>query len=225
MANQSQRQAVLFDLDGTLIDTAPDFAQSINAIRQRYALPPMSLTEIGFHVSGGAAAMIQCAFPDDCPLSQDEKIQELLILCEQNVATQAKPYPGIKNLLNLLEAHDIAYGVVTNRNRRFTTPLLTKLDIQPTNNCVICPEDVTTPKPDPEGIHLALKTLGVSTSNCLYAGDHHRDMEAANNAGVFSLACGFGYITEEDPIDTWQANQIADTVDALTDAIKEYFNV
>lgn len=226
MATQKQTPAaVLFDLDGTLIDTAPDFAESINAIREQYSLAPMSLTEIGFHVSGGAAAMIRCAFPDSCNLSKDEKIQQLLALCEQNVATKAKPYEGILALLDWLSENQIAYGVVTNRNQRFTTPLLTKFGISPSNNCVICPEDVADPKPDPEGILLALNKLGAPVDNCIYAGDHHRDMEAANNANVFSLACGYGYVTLEDPIETWQAKKIVDTVDDLKNFIKEFFNV
>ncbi len=217
--------AVLFDLDGTLIDTAPDFVKTINGIRHEHNLAPLAMSEIRKHISNGAQAMIQCAFPDNHPTNRIAQIDRLLRECDKNLGTKAQLFTGIRELITSLHEHHIAWAIITNRNHRFTEPLLEKLALKPTNNLFVCPEHVEQPKPDPEGILLAIKTLGVPAENCLYAGDHLRDIQAANRANITSVACAFGYISDDDDIDAWQASEIVPTVSALTSLIHKRFNI
>ena len=217
------RGAVLFDLDGTLIDTAPDFAQSINALRTENGLAPLSIEKIRHFVSGGAAAMIEVAFETVQDIAKSDQISQLLRLCDQNLGTKAQVFEGIPDLLSKLESQNLAWVIITNRNHRFTEPLLKKLALLPSDNIFICPEDVSEAKPNPEGILLAMEKLGLDKEKCIYVGDHARDIEAANRADIYSIACGYGYLLDDEDIAAWGASKIIKTVSDLDAAIFDYF--
>ena len=217
--------AALFDLDGTLVDTAYDFAESINDIRQLNGLEAMSIDEIRLHVSDGAKAMVKCAFPDHHKTDQSEQIEQLLIKCEENLGAHAQVFDGIHGMIKSLEENNIAWVIITNRNHRFTAPLLEKLQLYPSQGIFICPEQVKQPKPDPEGILQAINALAISPDRCFYAGDHLRDIQAAKNAGIKSIACEYGYIGQHEDISTWQADYNVTNVKALDILLKKLFQI
>lgn len=207
---------VLFDLDGTLIDTAPDFIRCLNELRHSYGLPALPALHIRRSVSNGARAMIKVGFglePDHPDYL--EKHTAFLDLYEVGVAVETTLFEGMDSLLKSLEAQSIPWGIVTNKPARFAIPLVEALGLA--NRCavVICPDHVTHRKPHPEALFLACKEVGVEPAAGIYVGDHERDIEAGRNAGMKTIAVRYGYIEQPETVDLWQADLIADTVGDL----------
>ncbi len=210
-------QAVLFDLDGTLVDTAPDFIRVLNRLRIHYDRPPLPHDIIRAAVSAGARAMVQTGFPEHAPDSEEflRLRQEFLDLYAQGLTAESRLFEGMDPLLTSLEHQGIPWGVVTNKPRVYTEPLLAGLALDQRCRVVVCPDDVRRTKPDPEPMLLACHQLGVAPSGSVYIGDHLRDIEAGRNAGMPTIAAGWGYIVAgEDPAD-WRADQLAMTVPEL----------
>lgn len=217
----SRPSTVLFDLDGTLIDTAPDFIRCLNLLRQQRGLPALPAEQIRRSVSNGARAMIDVGFglgPDD----QDylEHHSAFLDLYEDGVAEETTLFPGMEELLVWLEGEGIPWGIVTNKPARFTTPLLTALALDDRCAVVVCPDHVSQRKPHPESILLACRQLNVVPDHGIYVGDHRRDIEAGRNAGMTTIAVRYGYIEQPEEVDLWQADQVAATVDELAKLIQ-----
>lgn len=213
--------AVLFDLDGTLIDTAPDFVRCLNAVRERYNLPHLPEPEIREAVSDGARAMIQVGFglsPDD----EDyfDRHSEFLDLYESEVAVETRLFPKMDAVLAWLEEKRIPWGIVTNKPRRFSVPLLHALDLSDRCDTLICPDDVTERKPHPESLLLATELLNVEPKNCIYIGDHVRDIEAGRRAGMTTIAARYGYVRHPGSIKDWQADYIVDSAGHLLDLLQ-----
>ena len=217
-------KAILFDLDGTLIDTAPDFVTILNQLCDEYQLPPVPTAAVHKTVSSGARALVKLAFDIEETDSRFSEIHaRLLNLYLQQVAqTQASPYPGILDLLKALEDSHIKWGIVTNKPEKYSTALLEKLHLRQRCATLICPDQVTLPKPDPEALILACEQLGCSTQQCIYIGDHPRDIEAGLNARMFTIAAGYGYLPQTPPIDQWQADFIVQTPDQITQWLKSH---
>jgi phosphoglycolate phosphatase len=208
--------ALLFDLDGTLIDTAPDFVRCLNTIRKRYGLAHLPEPEIRESVSDGARAMIRIGFglsPDD----EDyfERHSEFLDLYESEVAVDTCLFPAMESVLHWLEARRIPWGIVTNKPRRFAVPLLKALDLYERCDVLVCPDDVEHKKPDPEPLHLAAQVLGVDAVNCIYVGDHVRDIEAGQRARMTTIAARYGYIANPSAIEHWGADRIVESAPDL----------
>lgn len=222
----SYRGAVLFDLDGTLVDTAADFIDVINRMRAEDRLPPADHLLIRNTVSEGARGLVRRIFKlDDSDPQFEPQRQRLLDLYAGQLGNEARLFAGFEQLLPALEAQDIAWGIVTNKPWRFTEPLLQRLALSPSQAVAICPEHVTATKPAAEPLLLAASRLGLAPGQCLYAGDHRRDIEAARNAGMPGIACGFGYIHEDDDIHDWQADTIVQSVDELAAVIHHHFGL
>ena len=212
---------VLFDLDGTLIDTAPDFIRCLNLLRQQRGLPALPAEQIRRSVSNGARAMIDVGFglgPDD----QDylEHHSAFLDLYEDGVAEETTLFPGMEELLVWLEGEGIPWGIVTNKPARFTTPLLAALALADRCAAVVCPDHVSQRKPHPEAILLACRQLNVVPDHGIYVGDHRRDIEAGRTAGMTTIAVRYGYIEQPEEVDLWQADEVAATVDELAKLIQ-----
>nr|WP_148864906.1 HAD-IA family hydrolase [Marinobacter fonticola] len=208
--------ALLFDLDGTLIDTAPDFVRCLNAIRKRYELPHLPEPEIREAVSDGARAMIKVGFglsPEDDDYF--DRHSEFLDLYESEVAVDTCLFPGMSDLLTWLEEHHIAWGIVTNKPRRFSVPLLHALDLYDRCDALVCPDDVSERKPHPESLFLASHLLRVDPKACIYVGDHIRDIEAGRRAGMTTIAARYGYIKHPGTIPEWQADWVIDSARQL----------
>lgn len=218
-------QAVFFDLDGTLIDTAPDFVRIIQQMCADEGLSAPSEAAIREQVSAGARAMVQLMFAeqlgqicDDDPRLLSRR-QAFLDRYEIDVCVDSQVFEGLEVLLEKLEAYHIPWGIVTNKPRYLAENLLDKLNLSSRCGVLVCPDDVKNPKPNPEPLYLACQKIGVEPLSCIYIGDHRRDIEAGRAAGMQTAIARFGYLSAADlaSIDTWGADVIMQTPKALTD--------
>ncbi|MCA6065062.1 HAD family hydrolase [Thalassolituus marinus] len=208
--------AILFDLDGTLADTAPDFFDVVNGLREQSGLPRLSNETIREQVSNGGAALTRLTWEinDDHPQFPQRR-QQLLDQYEQVVGFSGKLFEGFDELLKRLGLLGISWGVVTNKPRLYTDLFLHRQGIN--SPVVICPEDVANRKPAPDALLKAAEHLNTEASLCWYVGDHIRDIEAAKAAGMTSIAACYGYIETHDNPDNWQADyQIHSANDLLS---------
>ncbi|WP_372965561.1 HAD-IA family hydrolase [Marinobacter sp.] len=216
MKTKAKPSAVLFDLDGTLIDTAPDFIRCLNQLRQQHNLEPLAPEHIRRSVSNGARAMVRLGF--NLEPEQDgylHKHTAFLDLYEAGIAEETTLFEGMDTLLRDLEAKKIPWGIVTNKPVRFAAPLITALGLEKRCATLICPDHVTNRKPHPEPLFLACKEINAEPGRAIYVGDHERDIEAGRKAGMYTIAVRYGYIEQPETVDLWQADTIADTVSDL----------
>lgn len=203
--------AVFFDLDGTLVDTAPDFHTVLNAMLAEAGKPVLPYEKVRAQVSNGARAVVQAGF-GGAPGEErfDAVLAEFLDRYVGHLTVGSQLFAGMNDVLDKLEALGIPWGIVTNKPERFTTPLLAGLKLADRVGPVICPDHVAERKPHPEGLLKAAAMVGVDPARCVYVGDHDRDIAAGRNAGMKTIGVLFGYIDEgEDPKD-WQADMYAE---------------
>ncbi|WP_101756863.1 HAD-IA family hydrolase [Oceanicoccus sp. KOV_DT_Chl] len=217
-------EAVLFDLDGTLIDTAPDFAVAVNQLRQRHDQPPLAYADIRATVSHGARALVTLALKlKEGDHHFEARRQELLDLYEQHLAVDTCLFPGMKELLDHLEQQKLPWGIVTNKPRRYAEPILAALKLNERCASLVCPDDVSRTKPDPEPMLLACQQIQCAPTRTLYLGDHRRDIEAGKNAAMKTLAVNYGYIEAHDPADSWQADFYVDHANEIMAVLNRHF--
>tara|TARA_B100000686_G_C16744253_1_gene948466 strand:- start:1024 stop:1686 length:663 start_codon:yes stop_codon:yes gene_type:complete len=187
-------KGVLFDLDGTLLDSAPDFIISLDNLLTKHNQPKLDPEIIRSHVSDGSLKLVSLGFnldisDDKCAVLREELLEEY----ESNLLQYGGAFDGIKEMLASLEEDNIPYGIVTNKPLRFAQPIL--MNEIAFKNCktLICPDHLDAIKPNPEGILRGCKDLGLHPTECVYVGDHAKDLEAGINAGTQVVACYFGY--------------------------------
>jgi 2-phosphoglycolate phosphatase len=200
-------KAVIFDLDGTLVDTADEFVPVVQSLRAEHGHDAMDPQRIRASVSNGARALVSLGLDinEDAPEFESRRLR-LLELYSQVVGTMASPYPGIESLLARLQAEGIVWGIATNKPRAYTEPLLARLNIQPPPGSVVCPDDITHRKPHPESLYRNCHDLNCAPHEAIYIGDHLRDIEAGRRAGMYTIAAAYGYIEENDDPQNWGAN-------------------
>ena len=200
-------KAVIFDLDGTLVDTANEFVPVVQGLRAEHGHDAMDPQRIRASVSNGARALVSLGLDinEDAPEFESKRLR-LLELYSQVVGTMASPYPGIESLLARLQAKGIVWGISTNKPRAYTEPLLARLNIQPPPGSVVCPDDITNRKPHPESLYRNCHDLHCAPHEAIYIGDHLRDIEAGRRAGMYTIAATYGYIEENDDPQGWGAN-------------------
>lgn len=214
-------RAVLFDLDGTLIDTAPEFIHIGLQLRAAAGLAPMSGDIIRQSVSGGAISMVQTALELSATDPHFETWRrQFLTLYEAELGQYSAPYPGLVELIAELHGAGVSWGVVTNKLERFAAPLMNRMPFDPPAGAVITPDHVAQPKPDPEAILLACKHLGASPKHSLFIGDHLRDIEAGKSAGCYTIAAAYGYLAAEESASLWGADAVALSSEHLADLIR-----
>lgn len=201
--------AVLFDLDGTLVDTAPDFVRVLNQLRADDNLPPLPYDMIRNQVSNGARALVKLGFD----LAEDSAgfgshLEQLLRLYEHGLAQESRLFDGLEASLLWLEQHGIPWGVVTNKPSRYTLPLLRGLKLDQRCAVTVCPDHVTHKKPHPEPLLTACDWISADPAHTIYVGDHVRDIEAGKAAGNFTIAAGWGYLEQGTDLDSWQADKV-----------------
>jgi 2-phosphoglycolate phosphatase len=203
-------KAVIFDLDGTLVDTAEEFIIVVQALRAEHGLSSMNEDLIRSVVSSGARALVRLALDMDFDHVEFESNRlRLLQLYSEVLGSAAKPYPGIEKFIAELENQGIAWGIATNKPRAYTAPLLQSLNLQPAPSCVVCPDDVNETKPHPEALFLSCEQIGCTPQQAIYVGDHRRDIEAGTRADMYTVAACYGYVEENDNPDDWGAtNQV-----------------
>lgn len=220
-------EGVFFDLDGTLLDTAPDFHAIVQDMLLEFGYPAIEYDEFRKSVSNGALAMLTSAFKLD-PHSEllTQKLHPLMLdRYEAEPARFSGFFDGIESLLEQLESHKIPWGLVTNKPERFTSPLLRQLQLDSRSHATICPDHVQNTKPDPESLLMACQKTDTLPQNCVYIGDHKRDIEAGKNAGMFTIGALYGYIdSEEDPC-TWQADAYVTEAGKIHEVIFDHFNL
>ena len=204
-------RAVLFDMDGTLLDSAPDFIAVSQAMRQARGLPAIDPQRVADVVSGGARAMVAAAF--DCPpdSAEFEVLRlEFLERYQQGCAVFTRPYDGIPELLADIEKSKLLWGVVTNKPLRFAEPIMQQLRLAERSALLICPDHVKRTKPDPEPMLLACSKLGLQPGEILFLGDDLRDIESGRAAGTRTAAVSWGYIHPDDNPGNWGADVVVD---------------
>lgn len=204
-------EAVLFDMDGTLLDTAPDFVAVIQAMRAARDLPPVPEKTVRDVVSGGARAMVSCAFEIDPASDEFESLRlEFLDRYQDACAVHSALYDGMAEVLADIEAAGLKWGVVTNKPVRFAEPIMQQLNLAQRSAILVCPDHVARSKPDPEPMVLACKQLNVSPEATLFIGDDQRDVESGRAAGSRTVAVTYGYIHPEDNPRSWGADAVID---------------
>lgn len=212
-------QAILFDLDGTLADTAPDLAAAVNLMRSARQLAPTPYTILRPVASAGARGLLGAGFnitPDhpDYAVMRDEFLRNY----ENALAVHSNLFEGIQELLDQLDHLKVRWGIVTNKAERFTLPLLPQIGLGKAA-CAICGDTTAHAKPHPEPLLEAARRLDITPSACWYVGDDLRDMQAAQAAGMTSIAAAWGYCGATEPTH-WKADAIFDTPQELLALIK-----
>ncbi|MEH6651168.1 MAG: HAD-IA family hydrolase [Motiliproteus sp.] len=214
--------AILFDLDGTLLDTAPDFFRILNQMRAEQQLIGIDYEPVRQQVSNGAAAMIRTAFNIDNNHPDFGQLQQTLLdRYQQSPVQDSALFNGMPELLDWLEQHQIHWGIVTNKPERFCNPILEALQLQQRCAILICPDHTEHRKPHPEGLLKACSKLGIQPQQCIYVGDHRRDIEAGINANMTTVAALYGYIDQQDPPKKWQADLQIQSPSELLNWLKE----
>ena len=205
-------EAVLFDLDGTLVDTAPDMARTVNQMRTRRGLEPVPTAQVRPHVSNGARGMIIAAFgiTTDHPDFQGMR-EEFLEIYAGNLCVDSRLFDGMEKLLHELEARGIAWGVVTNKFARFARPLIEGLALSTRSAVLVGGDTCPRPKPFPDPLLHAAASMGVAPMNTLYVGDDVRDVQAARAAGMPVVVAGYGYLGDGSPPALWGADAVVDS--------------
>ena len=222
-------KAVLFDLDGTLIDTAADFIRIIQDMCRDKPCDIVAADLIRTQVSEGARAMVKLVYPE---LEVEDPVflahrQRFLDLYGEDIAVDTDLFEGMYPLLQQLESQDIPWGIVTNKPRWLSESLLQALNLTERCAVLVCPEDVSNTKPDPEPMYLAAKEIQVRPEDCIYVGDHPRDIDAGRNANMYTILASYGYLPlqHKDDLTAWQADCIVKTVAELHQVINQLVGV
>jgi len=198
---------ILFDLDGTFADTAPDLAYALNRVLEAHGRQPQPLEKIRPHVSHGGRALIQFGFGLDPEDGQFEPLRrELLDIYLEQVATRTRPFPGMEELLETLEQRCIPWGIVTNKPAWLTDPLMRGLGLDQRAGCIVSGDTTAHSKPHPEPVLHACRTIDRPAEACWYVGDAERDIAAGRAAGTGTLVALFGYLGEQDRPADWGAD-------------------
>ena len=203
--------AVLFDLDGTLADTAGDLAGAVNRMRRERGLEPVTVDSVRRYASAGARGLLFAGMgvtPDDphFPALRDS----FLLHYESCLAETTQLFAGVGKLLDTLEARGLAWGIVTNKAARFTAPVVAALKLDKRAGAVVSGDTTPHPKPHPEPLLHAARTLDVPPQRCVYVGDDLRDVQAGIAAGMPTLVARWGYLGTGDPHEQWPATGGAD---------------
>lgn len=204
-------KAVLFDLDGTLIDSAPQLIGALNQLRLKYNLPPIPFLKARPFASHGAAGLLKAGFDIDKndPLF-DSRIGEFLDIYKEIFNQDVQCMDGVEALIQNLNHKKIPWGIVTNKSSKFSVPIVMAHPLLKLAQCLISGDDVNTPKPSPEGLMKAASMLSIQPSEVIYLGDDRRDIKAANDAGMISMIARYGYLEVGDDGKNWNAHHIID---------------
>jgi phosphoglycolate phosphatase len=199
-------KAVLFDLDGTLADTAPDLAYALNRVREARGLPPLPLSATRPYASHGARGLIGVGFnvqPGEP--GYDALREEFLATYADNLCRQTRLFAGLLELLDQLDARALRWGVVTNKQERFALPLLELLKVRSRAACIIGGDTTGKSKPHPEPLLAASRAIGMTPESCVYVGDDLRDVQAGQAAGMKTAVAMWGYLNGQHP-ERWNAD-------------------
>ncbi|PID33882.1 MAG: phosphoglycolate phosphatase [Thiotrichales bacterium] len=212
----SKISSVLFDLDGTLLDTAPDMTHALNLLLAEEDKAPLTTEYCRNFVSHGSVAMVTLGFGEQQdPEAFERRRLRFLSLYERNLCLDTKLFKGMDEVLHFLEENDIRWGVVTNKPAFLTNPLLEQLELSQRACSIISGDTIPKRKPDPAPLYLAANQCGSLATECIYVGDAERDIEAGNRANMQTLIASYGYIDDSQTPVTWGANGVIEYPDEI----------
>lgn len=223
--NGDEYTAVFFDLDGTLVDTAPDMVAVLQSMQHDRGVDPVSYELGRSHVSHGSVRLLQLGFPEIEIEFDDALHQEFLERYSESICIDSCIFAGINDLLEQLDDLGCPWGVVTNKPAQLTQPLLAELGLAERIACAVSGDTLSVRKPDPAPLLLACDLIGVDAETCIYVGDAERDIEAGQRAGMATIVAGYGYITTDDDPREWDADVIAMSTEELTQIVIKAVNL
>lgn len=214
-------RAVLFDLDGTLLDTAPDMAGALDVLRRENGLLPLPYGEVRASVSHGSARLVRLGFPD-AEVGRLAALQRrYLEIYAAHLAEGTRLFPGMDAVLGELAARHLAIGIVTNKPGWLTEPLLEQLGLRARFACVVSGDSLSERKPHPLPLLHAAMLAGAAPQACVYVGDAERDMQAARAAGMHSLVATYGYLADGENWRAWGGDGAIATADELLEWLEQ----
>jgi 2-phosphoglycolate phosphatase len=217
--------AVLFDLDGTLVDTAPDMVRVLQDMQASRGYDLVAYEVGRRYVSNGAIGLLRLAFPDEAIDFGDAMHYEYLERYAQMICDESRVFDGLAELLDLLDDAGRPWGVVTNKPEHLTLPLMDALGLAERSACTVSGDSLPVRKPDPGPLLHACDIAGVDAWRSIYIGDAARDIEAGLAAGMSTIAAGYGYITEDDDPREWGADILASDTQELTQIVLKAVNL
>jgi phosphoglycolate phosphatase len=211
MPNNAPIRGVLFDLDGTLLDTAQDMMNALNALRAEENLAPLPYEKVRCQVSHGGNALVKLSFGELSATEHEVMRQRLLDIYRKRLAAHTRLFEGGDEMLRDLERRGLHWGIVTNKPGWLTTPLLIEVGLNTRARAVVSGDTLPQRKPHPLPLLHAAEAMGLRPEECVYVGDAERDMQAAQSAGMYALVAGFGYLGEDDRADQWFSHGWLDT--------------
>lgn len=218
-------EAVLFDLDGTLADTAPDMVGALQEMQRDKGYPPVEYEQGRATVSNGALGLLKLGFPDTDDAVRDILMCEYIDRYKANLCTKTTVFDGIDTLLDQLDAANLAWGVVTNKPAHLTEPLMRSLQLATRSACIVSGDTLATRKPAPEPMLYACELAGVRPQHTVYVGDAARDIEAGRAAGMATIAATYGYIMDDDDPAEWNADVMAASTQELAKIVAKAVNL
>jgi len=203
-------KAVLFDLDGTLADTAPDLGGALNQLLLEQGLGPLPMDKLRPHVSSGARGMIGAGLgitPTDPGYAALQ--QRFLAIYQDALCVGTELFPGMAEHLAVLEARAIPWGIVTNKSQRFAIPLMEQLGLRHRSVCIVCGDSARRAKPHGHPMQLASAVIGIAAADCIYVGDDERDVISGRAVGMTTIVAGWGYLGDGKAPAQWGADAIA----------------
>lgn len=209
---------VLFDLDGTLLDTAPDMAHALNQLLIEHQRPTLSYAAIRPHVSHGSAAMLRIGFGIDTEHAEFAELQQQYLTCyAQFLTRETQLFPGGAQLLARLHDEGYRWGIVTNKPDWLTQPILAHLRLDKQCACLVCGNTTDQRKPHPKPLLHACELANMQPAACLYVGDAQRDIQAGRAAKMKTLIARFGYIPADEQPSAWGADAMIDDLSQIHD--------
>ena len=216
MLKNSNIHGVLFDLDGTLVDTAPDLANALNILLKQEGRAELAYEKIRPVVSHGGIAIIKLGFNMQPSNPEFEPLrQRFLKIYEDNICQHSCLFKGLDKVLHQLENLNIPWGIVTNKPTWLSEPLLQQLNLDKRLSTLVCGDTLKERKPHPMPMFYAAEQLNIAPEKILYIGDAQRDIEAGRLAGMQTMAAGFGYIESHDPAENWEADYLINNSEDL----------
>jgi phosphoglycolate phosphatase len=207
--------ALLLDLDGTLLDTAPDMGGALNLLRAEHGLEPLPGELIRPVVSHGAMRLVALGFPQATGDAFESLRRRFLDLYAANLAVGTRLFPGFEAVLDYLDARRLPWGIVTNKPGWLTDPLLAALDLDRRAACAVSGDTLAERKPHPLPLLHAARLVGVDPGRCVYVGDAERDIQAGRAAGMTTVVAAYGYISDDEDPRAWQPHGVVNSPDQL----------